>query len=147
MPPRQRERLAVGEKWWRSGEEPSSENRRVAGSPGLTVASRLVPRGEENHQRRRKETNQPSGQRGASPAAKADLASNIEQLLSHLRSMVSLLARTVSPFVEGRMTEKRRKATLEQATTMMVAVSHFPFREILLVFSRVMSSLIVFSLF
>ena len=45
------------------------------------------------------------------------------------------------------MTEKRGKAALEQAASMMVAVSHFSFREILLVFSSVMSLLIVFSLF
>ena len=60
---------------------------------------------------------------------------------------MSLLAQTVSLSVEGRMIEKRMKTALEQATSMMVAVSHFPFREILLVFSSVMSLLIVFSLF
>ena len=45
------------------------------------------------------------------------------------------------------MTEKRGKAALEQVDNMMVAVSHSLFREILLVFPSVMSSLIVFSLF
>ena len=45
------------------------------------------------------------------------------------------------------MTEKRGKTALEQAASMMVAVSHSSFREILLVFSSVMSLLIIFSLF
>ena len=44
------------------------------------------------------------------------------------------------------MTEKRGKTALEQAASMMVAVSHSSFREILLVFSSVMSSLITLSL-
>ena len=60
--------------------------------------------------------------------------------------MVSLLAQTDSPPVEGRMTENKGKVALEQAISMMVAVSHSSFRGILLVFSSVMSSLIAFSL-
>ena len=102
-------------------------------------------RGEENRQRRRRETDHPSGQRGASPTAEANLASTIKQLLSHLRLMVSLLARTVSPSVEERMTEKSGKSALEQTANMMVAVNHSSFRGILLVFSSVMSLLIAFS--
>ena len=104
MPLRQRERPTVGEKRQRSGEEPSSENRRAAKSSGLTKASHLTARGEENRQRRRRETDHLSGQCGASLAAEADLASTIEQLPSHLRLMVLLLAQTVSLSVKGRMT-------------------------------------------
>ena len=57
-------------------------------------------------------TIRPSGQRGASAAAEIDLASTIERLLPHLRLMVSLLARAVTLSVEGKMMEKRGKATL-----------------------------------
>ena len=123
-PPRQRERPVVGEKRQRPGEEPSSENRRPAEFPSLTVASGPTIREEENCQRRCGETGQSSDQRGASTAAEADLTSIIEQLPSHLRSMVSLLARTVTPSVEGRMMEKRGKIALKKAAIMMVVISH-----------------------
>ena len=111
------------------------------------AASRSAAREEEGRQRRRRETDHPSGQRRASMGVETDLASTIEQLLSHLRAMVSLLARTVTPSVEGRMMEKKGKATLEQVASMMVAVSHSLLREILLTFLDVMSTLIVFSVF
>ena len=93
------------------------------------------------------ETEHLSGQSGASPAAEADLACTIEQLPSHMRLMVLLLAQTVSPSVDKRMTKKRGKVALEQVATMKVAVTHSSFREILLTFPGIMSLLIVFSLF
>ena len=62
----------------------------------------------------------------------ADLAFTIEKLPSHLRLMVSLVALTVTPFVEGRMIENRGK------------VSHLLLKEILLISPGVMSSMIVF---
>ena len=147
MPPKQKERPTVGEKRWRSGEEPPSENRQAAESSGLMATSWSAAREEEGRQRRPIETDHPSGQRGASIGVEADLASTIEQLQSHLRSMMTLLARTVTPSVEGRMTEKRGKATLEQATSMMVAVGHSLLKESLPTFLGVISSLIAFSLF
>ena len=48
--------------------------------------------------------------------------------------MVSLLALTITPSVERKMMEKRGRAALNQAASMMVAVSHSSFRNILLNF-------------
>ena len=96
------------------------------------AASRSVAREEEGRQRRCRETDHHSGQRGASTVPEADLASTIEQLPSHLWLMVSLVALTVTPFVEGRMIENRGK------------VSHLLLREILLISPGVMSLMIVF---
>ena len=48
--------------------------------------------------------------------------------------MVSLLARTITPSVEGKMMEKRGMAAFDQAANMMVAVSHLLFRNILIIF-------------
>ena len=39
--------------------------------------------------------------------------------------MVSLLARTITLYVEGKMMENRMRATLDQAASMMVARSQF----------------------
>ena len=108
-------------------EEPTSENRQVAESANLPTASRPYPREEEGCQRRRRETDRPSGQLGASTATETDLASTIERLLPHLCSMVSLLAQTVTLSVEGKMIEKTGRAALDQAASMMVAVSQFSF--------------------
>ena len=77
------------------------------------AASRSAARVEENRQRRRREVDHPSEQRGSSIAADADLTSIIRQLPSHLQSVVTLLAQTVSPSVEGKMMEKREKETLK----------------------------------
>ena len=57
-------------------------------------------------------------------AADADLASTIGQLPSDLQLMVTLLARMFSPVVEGKMMEKRGKDALDQAASIMVAVSY-----------------------
>ena len=108
-------------------EEPAYENRRVAESTGLSRALSPYPWEEEGRQRRCREIDRPSGQRGGSTATKTDLASTIEQLLPHLRSMVSLLAQTVTPSVEGKMMEKTGRAALDQAASMMVVVSQFSF--------------------
>ena len=81
------------------------------------------PREKEGCQRRRRETDRPSGQRGASTATETDLASTIEQLLPHLRLMISLLVWTVTSSMEGKMMEKRGMAALDQAASMIVAVS------------------------
>ena len=136
----------MGEKRWRSRKEPASESRRAAESSGLMAASRSVIRKEENHQMRRKEVDHRTRKREAFTAIDADLTSVIGQLPSHLWSMVSLLAQTVSPSVEGKMMKKRGKATLEQATSMLVAISYSSFKKTLLTFSSVVSSLIVFLL-
>ena len=61
--------------------------------------------------------------------------------------MVSLLAQIVSPSVEGKMTEKRGKAALEQVVSMMVSVSYSSFKKTLFIFWSVMSSLIAFPLY
>ena len=122
-------------------EELASENRRATKSAGLPATSRPSPQDEEGRQKRRRETDRPSGQRGASTTAETDLASTIERLPPHLRSMVSLLARTVTPSMEGKMMEKRGKAALHQAASMMVAVSQFSFRKILLTFTCILRSL------
>ena len=95
--------------------------------PSLTSASRPTVREEESRQRRRKEAGHPSNQHGVSTAAEIDLTSTIEKLPSHLRLMVSLLAQTVAPSMEGRMMAKRGKAALEQIASMMVMVSHSSF--------------------
>ena len=115
-------------------EEPISESRQAMDSVSLPEGSRLAPREEAGHHRRRREADRLSGQCGASAPAETELASTIERLPPHLRSMVSLLAQTVTPSVEGKMMEKRGRATLDQAASMMVAVSHSSFRKILLIF-------------
>ena len=125
-------------------EELASENRRAVESTGLQAAPHPSPREEEGRQRRRRETDRLSGQRGASTATETDLASTIERLPPHLRLMVSLLAWTVTPSVEGKMMEKIGKATLDQATSMMVVVSQFSFRKILLTFRCILRSLTPF---
>ena len=89
------------------------------------------------------EVDHPTGQRGASTVADTDLTSIIGKLSSHLRLMVSLLSRIVSPSVEGKMMEKKGKATLEQAANMMVVVSYSSFKKTFLTFSSVMSPLII----
>ena len=61
---------------------------------------------------RRREVDHPSGQRGASATTEADLASTIWRLSLHLQSMVSLLARTITPSVEGTVMEKRGRVAL-----------------------------------
>ena len=93
------------------------------------VASRSAAREEENRQRMRKEVDHPSEQRGSSTAANADLTSIIGQLPLHLQSMVTLLAPTISPSVEGKMMEKMGKDALQQAASMMVAVSYSSFEK------------------
>ena len=120
-------------------EELAYENRWAAELASLLAASHPSPREEEGHQRRRRETDRPSGQRGASTATGIDLASTIERLPPHLRSMVSLLAQTVTPSVEGKMMEKRGRAALDQVASMMVAVSQFSFRKLLLTFTCILT--------
>ena len=66
---------------------------------------------------------------GSSTAVESDLTSIIGQLPSHLQLMVTLLARTVSPSVEGKMMEKRGKDALEQVASMMVAVRYSSFEK------------------
>ena len=101
---------------------------------GLMAASQFVAREEEYRQRQRREADHPSGQRGASTKADADLFSIIGQLPSHLWSMVSLSAQTISPSVEGMMMEKRGKTALEQATSIIVVVSYSSFKKTPLTF-------------
>ena len=133
-PPRQGERPIVGDKRRRSVEEPSSMSRQVKESVSLPTTSCLTSREEAGRHRRRREADRLSGQRGASALAEANLASTIERLPPHLRSMVSLLSRTVTPSIEGKMMEKRGRAALNQATSMMVAVRHSSLRKTLLIF-------------
>ena len=123
-PPRQRERPAIGDKQRRSMEEPLFTDKRAAEPASLLFASRSTSREDSGCHRRRREVGHLSSQRGASATVEADLASTIWRLLSHLQSMVSLLARTVTPSIEGKMMEKRGRATLDWATSMMVVVSH-----------------------
>ena len=106
-------------------EEPTSENRQATESANLPAASRPASPEEAGHHRRRREADRLSGQHEPSTPAETDLASTIERLPPHLPSMVLLLARTVTPSVEGKMMEKRGRATLDQAASMMVAISHF----------------------
>ena len=133
-PPRQRERPSVGDKRRRVVEEPISENRRAMDSVSFLEGSRPSSREETSRHKRRREADRPNGQRGASAPAEADLAFTIERLLPHLRSMVSLLARTVTPSIEGKIMEKRGRAALDQAASMIVAIRHSSFIKVLLIF-------------
>ena len=76
--------------------EPISDNRQAMDSMSLPEGSRPSSREEIGRHRRRREADPLSSQRGASASAEADLASTIERLPLHLRSMVSLLAWTVT---------------------------------------------------
>ena len=100
----------------------------------LPAASRSTFREDSGRHKRRREADHPSRQRGATATAEVGLASTIQGLLPHLQLMVSLLARTVTPSVEEKMMEKRGRAALNQATSMMVAVSHPSFTKIPLLF-------------
>ena len=123
-PPRQKDRAAVGDKWRRSREEPPSIDRQAAEPVSLSSVPRFTSREDSGRHRRRREVDHPSGQHEASATAEDDLASTIRRLPPHLQSMVSLLAQTVTPSIEGKMMEKRGRAALDQAVSMMVAVSH-----------------------
>ena len=94
-------------------EEPISESRWATYSASLSEGSRLTPREEAGRLRRYREADRLSRQRGASAPVEADLASTLERLLPHLRSMVSLLAWTVTLSVEGKMMEKMGRAALD----------------------------------
>ena len=115
-------------------EEPSFVNRRVMELTSLEATSRSASREDSDCGRRPKEADHPSGQHRATTTTEADLASTIQWLLPHLQSMVSLLAQTVTPSVEGKMMEKRGRVALDQAASMMVAVSHPSFTKIALPF-------------
>ena len=115
----------VGDKRRRSTEKPASENRHAAEPSDLMAASQAVTREEEGRQRRRREAVDSSEQQVSKGDATADanVTSAIGQLLSHLQSMVTLLAKMVSPSKEGKLREKRGKDALEQATSLMMAIS------------------------
>ena len=100
----------------------------------LPATSRSTSREDSGRHRRRREVDHPSKQRGASATTEADLASTIQRLPPYLQSMVSLLAQTVTQSVEEKMMEKKGRATLDQAASMMVAVSHPLFTKIPLLF-------------
>ena len=139
---RVKERPGVGDKRQRSADGPASENRHAVEPSGLMAATRSTAWEEESLQRRRREAVD-SSKRQASPiAVDADLASTIELLPSHLQPMVTLLARKVSPSVEGKMMEKIRKDAFNQAANMMVAVSYSS--SVHFFFQSVVSSLFTF---
>ena len=94
-------------------EELASENRCAAEPSSLMAASQSVAREEDSRQRRRRDAVDSSEQRESPTAANADLASVIRQLPSNLQSMVTLLAKMVSPSIEGRMMEKRGNDAFE----------------------------------
>ena len=103
----------MGDKKRRSAEELASKNRHVVEPSGLMVASRSAAREEESRQRRQREAIDSSEQWESSTASDADLASTIGQLPSHLQPMATLLAKMVSPSIEGRIMEKRGNDALE----------------------------------
>ena len=80
-------------------EEPTPKNRHAVEPFGVTAASWPTAREEEIRQRRRREVVDSSEQKASPATADADLASAIRQLPSHLQSMVTLLAKMVSPSV------------------------------------------------
>ena len=80
-----------------------------------------MAREEEGHQNRRREAVTSSEQQDSKGgvAADADVTMTIRQLPSYLQQMVTLLANMVPPHEESKMREK----TLEQGTSIMIAIS------------------------
>ena len=65
-------------------EEPSSADRRAVEPASLPAASQSASREDSGSRMRRNEANHPSGQRGASATAEANLASTIQHLPPYL---------------------------------------------------------------